>query len=127
MSLVGYFFAVIAFQCDGLFTDHPEPCHDGFIIGNAFRIEAFYDVGYLIWYFNHPFFGYHVITDDIQFGVGRNQCNFVYFVVGKKLVRYFYNGFAAQFSTFQIGAKGNLILNFVQPENGNDVKKILCR
>ena len=114
MVLVCNFFTVAALQGQWFFTDYFKLCNNRFIIGNAFRIKTFNDTGYVVGNLNHPFFGNQIILNCIEFCMGGNQRNFIYFIIGKKFVGYFNYGFASQFPAFQVGSKSYLVINFIQ-------------
>ncbi len=124
--LGGYLLAVVATECQRMFANEVKTCWNGLVIRYALRVEAAYVANNFVWYFNYAFLNHFVVSDDVEFRFGRYEGNFVYLIVGKKLVGNFDDALATEFVALEVRAKSYLVRNILETEKRYYLEKVLC-
>ena len=95
----------MTFKPYALLVNHCETGVEGFDIGNAVGIEAFYDGADGIGYFNQSLFQNLEIPDFNNAGLRGNKGNFIKLLGFEEFVAYLDDSLTSEFFTLQVGAK----------------------
>ena len=87
------------------FVDHFEAGADVFMIGNAARVKAFYDVVDLVRYFHFRLIGHLEVPDHDEGCRGGYQGYFIDFIGGEKGIAHLYDSLFTVFLAFEVVAE----------------------
>lgn len=119
--------AVVALQQGFTLLDDPEfGCHR-LVVGDAFRIAAFYDADEFLRQLQNHFLAHLVILDDVDLRGGGSDSDFVHLRLGEVFVSHLDDGLLSQTFALQVVAEGHLVVDVLQSEDGDHLEQLLGR